>query len=82
MNVMDCLKEDKWERQVTSRRYLHPPFEEELATMWIQLSHFWGDIYKKDARNIKRSTQILHERRILHGRALCRKRQILRSVVA
>ena len=49
---MDYLKEDKWERQVTTRRYLHPPFAEELATMWIQLSHFIGDIYEKDAIKI------------------------------
>ena len=48
---MNYRQEDKWERQVTTRRYLQPPFAEELATMWVQLAYFLGDIYEKDAKN-------------------------------
>ncbi len=47
---MAYLHEDKWERPVTTRRYLHPPFAEELATMWSQMALFIGDIYEKDEK--------------------------------
>jgi len=42
--------EDKWERPVTTRRYLHPPFAEEIVTMWSQLALFIGEVYEKNAK--------------------------------
>ena len=60
---MKYSQEDKWERQVTTRRYLHPPFAEELATMWVQLAYFLGDIYEKvekgSAKNYSAACQFL-----------------------
>ena len=37
--------EEKWQRPFTTKRYLHPPYSEELALMLAQFGFLLGDIY-------------------------------------
>ncbi len=50
--MSDIYISDKelWQRPFTTRMYLHPPFCEEMATIWAQFMFMLGDVYKKTIR--------------------------------
>ena len=37
------IKSKSWERPFTTKRYLHPPFAEEIVTMWPDLKFVIGE---------------------------------------
>lgn len=51
MSEMYVCDKELWQRPITTKRYLHPPFAEEMATMWVQNMWLLGDIYENNDLN-------------------------------
>ena len=46
MSIVSTISDkETWDRPFTTKRYLHPPYAEELAIMWAQFAFLLGDIY-------------------------------------
>ncbi len=57
---MDCqYNEEKWKRPFTNKRYLHPPFSENICTMWPDMRILHSDVIEKDRGHISSGFRIL-----------------------
>ena len=48
-----------WQRPFTNKRYLHPPFSENIFTMWPEMRLICGDVIEKTAGYISAGLRVL-----------------------
>ena len=48
-----------WQRPFTNKRYLHPPFSENMFTMWPEMRLICGDVIEKTAGYISAGLRVL-----------------------
>ena len=57
---MDTLQyKEEWKKPFTNKRYLHPPFAENIFTMWPDLKVICGDVIEKTHGYISSGFRIL-----------------------